>query len=394
MAHRASTFLFGVVALLSIAVAAPASAQDRGGEVFQGEARAVALELRVLGQGATVGLGSARVNSEPTAVGEGTGVAGIAGTVSRSSGNQDSPEACAANLGGLAVTTSASCAASGDSSASIVGGNPRATGRGTVADLGVNLAPLLGDVTTALTGLVGQVCAATPVPAITVPGVGPITPVVADCTALLTGLTGGLTGQPVTLTVGDSNASVVTDANRVTATGTAQGATVNLINIPDTNSAAQVCEGPLVKLTVGDSRATAVYDRGSTESTSSVDPALATVDLCLITSDPPPVRVAVGQNVTIPGTDITITAASGRTFRGSAGVEANAASISGLGGNLVLRIAGASAIVDGGRPAVSQGAEPFDLPRTGGGMPPWAPVVAAGALTLAVLVRRAVLRTR
>jgi hypothetical protein len=369
----------------------PASAQAPGGEVFQGEAKGVALELRLLGQGTTLGLGSAKVTSEPTAVGEGTGVAAIASTVSRSSGNQNSPQGCAVPLS--VVSALSGGLACGDSSASIAGGNPTAEGTGTVAAAGVDLASLTSVVTPLLTTLTPTVCGS--VPPIQLPGLPPLVPpVAADCTTLINGVTASLR-QPVTLTVGDSAGRVVTDANRVTATGTAAGATVSLLNRVDVPG--QACAGPLAKITVGDSKATAVYNRGSTESTSSVDPALATVDLCLITSDPAPIKLAVGQSFTVPGTDITVTAASGRTFRGSAGAEANAASITGLGGQLVLRVAGASAIVDGGRPQV-QGVEVTapvgDLPRTGSGLPPWTPVAGLGMLVLAVLAGRMVLKAR
>jgi hypothetical protein len=96
----------------------------------------------------------------------------------------------------------------------------------------------------------------------------------------------------------------------------------------------------------------------------------------------------------VPGTDITVTAASGRTFRGSAGAEANAASVTGLGGQLVLRVAGASAIVDGSRPAVQGVEEIGDLPRTGSGLPPWTPVAGFAVLAAALLVGRLVVKAR
>ncbi len=298
------------------------------------------------------------------------------------------------------MTTTESCIARGDSMASIAGGNPTAEGTATVAAAGVDISDLLAQVTPVVTQLVGTVCTAVPTTLPALPTVGPITvPAVTpeNCALILNGLLSGL-GQPVSLTVGDSSGKVVTDANRVTATGTAAGATVNLLNIPPPAAGVtgQVCSGPIAKVTVGDSRATAVYNRGSTESTSSVDPALVTVDLCLITTNPDPIRLAVGQSFTVPGTDITVTAASGRTFRGSAGAEANAASVTGLGGQLALRIAGAFAIVDGGRPAAppAEVSPVGDLPRTGSDMPPWTPVAGFGILAVAALSGRMLLRAR
>ncbi len=363
-----------------------------------GEARGVALDLKVLGQGATLGSGSARVTSQPTALAEGAGVAAIASTVSRSSGNQNSPEGCAVPLSVVpALTGGLAC---GDSSASIAGGNPTAEGKGTVAAAGVNATDLSGQVTAIVNQLVPTLCttAGAVVSPITLPGVGGIQPpplTGAQCTTLLNGLVSGI-GQPVSLTVGDSSGKVITDVNRVTATGTAAGAMVSLLDVTAAGLPGQVCDDPIVKVTVGDSKATAVYNRGSAESTSAVDPALATVDLCLVTTDPAPIKLAVGQSFTVPGTDITVTAASGRTFRGSAGAEASAASIKSATLGLELNIAGASAIVDGGRPA-AQGVEVApvgDLPRTGSGLPPWAPVAGFAMLAVAVLVGRTVVKAR
>ena len=391
--------LAGALTLAGAMVASPATAQTARPETYIGSAGGRALDLTVLSlPKVTLGVSTAKVTSALTAVGEGVGSLGLIGTLQKAevvnTGSTTLPANCAVPLpiAGI-LNVGLAC---GSASASILNNNPVATGEGSVAAIDLNGQTLLDTV-------------------------GPITETVSDtvATALdpvcgLVALTCGVTDtvgdvlasvletKTLEVVAGKSTSSVTTENGKVTATATSTGAEIKLLPLPVVGGV--VNNEPLATIIVGTAKATAVYDRAVGSSTPTVDPSLVTVRLNSVLAStlgiPVEVTVPIGQSLVVPGTEGTpleteIVVAAGRTVTnpdGTVGAFADAVKVhalKGVSGGILLALASAEAGV-GGTLAAAAPVPALELPRTGG--TPWMPLVGAGVLGLAVLVRRVVAR--
>jgi hypothetical protein len=365
-------------------------------EVYVGSAAGKALELTMSLNGAanslTFGVSDAKVDSTLAATAHAAGQL-LSGTlqtaqVAGNNTSQANPQACGpigvpAQDVGLSLTTA--CASS---SAAVANGFPVATGQGSVAALAVNVATLTK--TLQLTQPLKQV-----------PAVG--TPV-ADV------LTSVLNTQSVSASLGDSSSNVTTSGATVTSTAKAAGGVIKLLPSPiGTTPNGLVSTDPVATITVSSSQAQSVYDRATGKSTAAFNPALVSVHFNP-TLGIPDVTVAPGASKSLfEGTPLQtdITVANGSTVTnpdGSMGATASGVRVDLLRDPadttnktalLSLKFAHAEAGV-GGTPAVlkplPQPQLPRDLPRTGG--TPWIPMAGAGALVLALVVRRSALWLR
>lgn len=391
--------LAGALTLAGAAMAPPATAQAAKPETYIGSAAGRALDLTVLSlPKVTLGVSNAKVTSLLSAVGEGAGSLGLAGTLQKaevtSTGSSTLPANCAVPLpiAGI-LNVGLAC---GSASASILNNNPVAAGEGSVAAVDLNgqtLLDTLGPITETVTdtvataldpvcGLVSLTCGATET-------VGDV-------------LTSVLETKTLEVTAGRSTSSVTTDNGKVTATASSAGAEIKLLPLPVVGGV--VNNEPVATIVVGAAKATAVYDRAVGSSTPTVDPSLVTVRLNSVLATtlgiPAEVKVPVGQSLVVPGTKGTpleteIVVAAGRTVTnpdGTVSAFADAVKVhalKGVSGGILLALASAEAGV-GGTLAVAAPVPAAELPRTGG--TPWMPLVGAGVLGLAVLVRRVVAR--
>jgi len=313
--------------------------------------------------------------------------------------SQANPQTCGpvsvpASDVGLSLTTA--CAAS---SVAVSNGLPVATGQGSVAALSVNVANLVK--TVQLTQPLNQVL--TPI----FQGIGQI-PTVGQ--PLVDVLNSVLNTETVNASLGNSGSNVTVKGTTVTSTATAAGGVIKLLPSPvGTAPNGLVSTDPLATITVSSSQAQSVYDRATGKSQASFNPALVSVHFNP-TLKVPDVTVAPGQTQSLlAGTPLQtdITVANGATTTnpdGSVGATAEGVRVDLLRDPadttnktalLSLKFAHAEAGV-GGTPAVlkppTQPQLPRDLPRTGG--TPWIPMAGAGALVLALVVRRSALWVR
>lgn len=391
--------LAALTSLTGAFVAGPATAQTARPESYVGSAAGTALDLSVLSlPKVTLGVSTGKVTSLPTAVAEGAGSLGLLGAtvkaeVAANGASDVKPQTCAvplpiANL----VTLGLAC---GTASASVSGGNPVSTSEGSVASIDVAGQELLGAVapiTDAVTGTVGgaltTLCGALSLTC-------PLTGTVSDV------LTSVVSTKTLEVAAGTSTSSVTTDAGKVTATASSQGAEVKLLPLPVVGGVAST--EPLATITVGTAKATAVYDRASGVSTPTVDPALVTVKLNTLLTNAlgvaSTVTIPVGTSFVVPGTagtplETEIVAAAGRTTTNADGTVSAIAdavkihALKGISGGILINLAHAEAGVGGTTAVVA--APVAELPRTGG--TPWIPAAGAGVLGLAVLVRRSTRR--
>jgi len=391
--------LAGALTLAGALVAPPSTAQTAKPESYIGSAAGRALDLSVLSlPKVTLGVSSANVTSLPTAVGEGAGSLGLAGTTQKaevtSPGSMTLPSTCAVPLpvAGL-LNLGLAC---GSASASIVDANPVATGEGSVATVDLNGQALLdavGPLTDTLTGTVAT--ALDPVC-----GLVSLTCTVTDTVGDV--LTSVLETKTLEVAAGKSTSSVTTEGSKVTATATSTGAEIKLLPLPVVGGT--VSTEPLATIIVGTAKATAVYDRATGTSTPTVDPALVTVRFNTLLTNTlgiaQEISVPIGQSLVVPGTagtplETEIVVAAGRTVTnpdGTIGAFADAVKVhalKGVSGGILLSLASAEAGV-GGSVAVAAPIPAVELPRTGG--TPWLPIVGASVLGLAVLFRRVVAR--
>ena len=218
-----------------------------------------------------------------------------------------------------------------------------------------------------------------------------------------------LSVQALEVTLGKATTSVVTEASKLTSIGTAEGATLKVL--PLTEALGGV---PLATIKVGASKATATYDRSKGEASAQPSASLVSIDLAPALGLPVAlshIDVAPGQTVRIlEGTPLqsTITVADGRVENlADGGKKAIADGVSiellqGLGassptafdGGVAVRLAHSEAAV-AGAPAVVTPAPVVAgisvLPRTGG--TPWAPIAGIGLLAIALIGRRASVRS-
>lgn len=391
--------LAAATALAGAFVVQPASAQTAKPESYVGSAAGRALDLSVLSlPTVTLGVSTGKVTSLTTSVAEGAGSLGLVGSTIRAevanSGTDVKGPACAVPLP-IANILNVGLAC-GSATASIADGNPVSTSEGSVAAIdlsGQNLldsvAPVTDTLTDTVAGALAPVCGLLALAC-------PVTDTVNDV------LSSVLDTKTLEVAAGKSVSSVTTEAGKVTAKATSQGAVITLLPLPVVGGVAST--EPLASITVGTATATAVYDRATGVSTPTVDPALVTVKLnTLLTTTlgiPDTISVPIGTSLIVPGTGGTpleteIVAAAGRTVTnadGTIGAIADAVKIhalKGVSGGILLNLAHAEAGV-GGTVAVAAPVPVLELPRTGG--TPWLPLAGVGVLGLAVLVRRFVLR--
>ena len=375
--------------------AGPAAAQTAKPESYLGSAAGTALDLTVLSlPKISLGVSTGKVTSLPTSVAEGAGSLGLAGSTIKAevanAGSDVKPETCAVPLPSAGILNIG--LACGSASATIANNNPVSTSEGSGATIDLAGQVLLDNVapiTDALSGTVGDalntLCGALSLTC-------PVTGTVGDV------LNSVLDTKTLEVSAGKSVSSIVTEAGKVTSSATSQGVEIKLLPLPQLAGVAST--EPLATITVGTAKATAVYDRASGVSTPTVDPALVTVKLNTLLTNTlgvaQTITVPVGASFIVPGTagtplETEIVAAAGRTVTnpdGTVGAIADAVKIhalKGISGGILLSLASAQAGV-GGTVAVNAAVPVLELPRTGG--VPWAPLVGASVLGLAVLVRR------
>lgn len=401
---------------------APASAADTP-ERFVGSAAGRALDISLLTQELAFGDATGRVTSalDPTAKAAGQLLPSLVGATSASAsvtepGPVNSGEKCGlpalpAPLGdvldlGVACSTSA---------AGVVDGLASSASNGYVASLGVDASSILGQLP--LDDVLSQV----PIDQLAdelQTALAPITGPLADATGLDVDTTVDtvqdlldelLSVQALDVSLGKATTSVVTEAAKLTSIGTAEGATIKVL--PLTEALGGV---PLATITVGASKATATYDRSLGKATALPSASLVKVELAPALGLPAAVSsidIAPGQTVTIlEGTPLqsTITVADGKVQNlADGGVKAVADGVSvellqGLGassptafdGGVALRLAHSEAVVAGAPAVVTPApvvAGVTALPRTGG--TPWVPLAGIGLLAIALLGRRASVRS-
>lgn len=389
------------LALASPFVAGPAAAQTP--ESFVGSAAGRALDLKLLGQAVTLGVTTAKVTSAGTAVAEGAGQALLPGATQRAeitgNGTNAKPEACTLALPVVDILNIG--LACGSATVSVSDNNPSAASLGKVAgvDLSLNRALgllgldslLTGTVTTVQDTLCGTGGVVTGLPVN-----GLLCPVVGTATGTLTDV---LNTKTLDVVLGSSTTDIKTTAGGVVAKATANGGEIRIL--PVRVDALGVDLGPLATITIGSSTATAEYNRSTGSTTPTVDPALVTIKLGatdLLPATTIAVPVGVSQTI-LAGTPLEsdIIVAAGRTVTNADGTKSAIADgvrlnlLKGLSGGIELALAHAEAGA-GGTLAGPAPAPNVELPRTGG--TPWMPLVGAGVLAAAVLVRRTLLQAR
>jgi len=380
---RRLTAVAGVVALAaSFAGSAPAGAQTP--EVYAGSALGRALNLSVLGQKATFGVSTAKIDSTLKASADGAGQVLVLGSTTKAavSGNntkQAAPQACAAAVPVAPVLNlGLVCSAS---TAEVANTLPHAVSEGSLAKLDVtaNALPInavIAPVQQALEGVFGALPNA----------LDPATDTVSD---LLTAIG---TTKTLEATVGHSRSEVSTEAGVVTAVGVAEAAQVDLLPVGG------LLENPVASIIVGSAKATATYDRAAGTGAGSFDPAIVTVRLSTPLTGNTNISVAPGETITIlAGTPLesTITVADGKVTKNPDGSVSSVADgvklelLKGVNGGIVLELAHAEAGAVGSPAIAGDVLEVEELARTGG--MPWIPLAGIGAVGLAVLTRRVVL---
>ncbi|MBW3536172.1 MAG: hypothetical protein KY395_00180 [Actinobacteria bacterium] len=381
---RRLTAVVGVVALAGAFVAsAPAGADTP--EVYAGSALGRALNLSVLGQSATFGVSTAKIDSTLKASADGAGQVLVLGSTTEAdvSGNntkQEAPQECAAAVDVAAPLLDLGLVCSA-STAEVANGMPHAVSEGSLAklDVAANTLPInsvIAPVQDALEGVFGALPDT----------LDPATDTVSDL------LTAVGTTKTLEAVVGHSRSEVSTDAGVVTAVGQAEAAQVDLLPVGG------LLENPVASIIVSSAKATAVYDRAAGTANASFDPAIVTVRLSTPLTGNTEVKVAPGETITIlAGTPLesTITAADGSVTNnpdGSVSAVADGVKLEllkGVNGGVVLELAHAEAGAAGSPAVLSSIVEVAELPRTGG--MPWIPVAGIGAVGLAIVARRVVL---
>lgn len=379
----------GAFTLASVFVTGPVGADTA--ETYVGSASARALDIKLLGQDTSIGVTTGKVTSGLTAVAEGAGQLLNLGSTQRAevsgSGTQAKPEACAVALPLLEILDIG--LACGSATASVEGGNPKAEADAKVTGLDLSLNNVLG-----LAGVEGLATGTVDTVQTTVCGLpalgGILCPVVQTVTGTVDNL---LNTKTLEVTVGPSSSDIVTDAGKVTSTGSASGAEIKLLPLRVLDG---VDLGPLATITVSSAKATAVYDRATGTSTPTVDPSLITIRLGATALLPvTEIKVPIGTSQTIlQGTPLEsdIIVAAGKTVTNPDGTVSAIADgvklhlLKGLNGGIELGLAHAEAGVGGTVAQVTPVTPAVELPRTGGLA--WIPVAGVGVLGLAVLVRR------
>ena len=410
-----------VGALVGVAPAAAADSPER----FVGSAAGRALDISVLTQELSFGDATSTVTSalDPVSKGAGQILPTLIGATSASAsvgspGPVNSGEKCGLpalpSPVGDVIDLGLACSSS-TAAVDTVNKLASSTSNGYVASLGVDASSILSQLP------LDDVLAEVPIDQLAdelQAALAPITGPLAEATDLDVDTTIDtvqdlldelLNVQALDVSLGKATTSVVTEATKLTSVGTAEGATIKVL--PLTEALGGV---PLATITVGASKATATYDRSKGEATAVPSASLVKVDLAPALGLPAAVShidIAPGQTVKIlEGTPLqsTITVADGRVENlADGGKKAIADGVSiellqGLGattptsfnGGVAVRLAHSEAAV-AGAPAVVTPAPVVagisTLPRTGG--TPWVPAAGIGLLALALIGRRASVRS-
>jgi hypothetical protein len=267
----------------------------------------------------------------------------------------------------------------------VVGNNPVANASGLVALAGLSNLSSLPGLPAALDQVGSNVGK--------IPTLGPI---------LQNALKSIAAGQVLDAPLGPSHSSVTTDAGSVVSKASAEGATINLINVtplPADNATGAAAAAPaqapalkpLLSLTLGSASATATYDRHTGKSSGTFDPALLSVTQNTgLPGVPVTTKVVPGQTINFPPTGtpvLTIKVGDGSSKTnpdGSVSSVADGVSIVFLPGQangkdvLDLQLAHAQASVGGALATVDAPPHPPTLPFTG--EHPWIPYAGGGFL--------------
>jgi hypothetical protein len=397
-------------------VATPASADTP--ERFVGNAAARALGIKLLNTDLAFGDATSLVNStlDPVAKAAGQILPSLVGATqaTTASGVKQDGETCGLpqlpDPVGSVLDLSVACSTS---VASVVDGLKSSAGVGYVSSLGIDASSLLAALPLPdLTETLDQVTA--PVLEVLQPVIDAVeeaTGVQIDEAVTTVGnlLEQLLSQKALQVDLGKAASKVLTLANSVTSTSSAEGATISILPVSEL-----LGNVPLVKITVGSSSATATYDRGLGKAIPSFDASLVTIEVAALPGITPAIKqtVSPGQTIEIlKGTLLQsrITVADGRSESlPDGGVKAiadgvslellqglNASSPTAFDGGVALQLAHSEAAVVGA-PAVKTPATPIvagvqQLPRTGG--TPWIPLAGIGVLGLFVATRRIAVRT-
>jgi LPXTG-motif cell wall-anchored protein len=339
-----------------------------------------------------------------------------------------------------------SAAATGTGAASV------ASATGKVAELNLNISPIAQaiPVTPQLVGGVEQitttvegVCAALPTtPVLPLPTVCQSTTNTLDTLVESIVATSLLNGQ-----AGSSDSGVSATATTVTTESTASGAVIRIVPTPVLDQV--TLPEALITITIARANAKVVCDLGNGTATPSFDPAIVRVKLGaplagvlpLAIADPipantlpanpiitgisdPKIQYQNGELTVTPGSTVTLLPGTpaeteivvgngtakvnpdGSATASADGVKVHAlknigTAVAPLTGGLLVNLAHAEAA--GGCVAATSAVAPpapavpevtRELPRTGGNDVPWLPIAGVAGLALAVMSRRAVLRTR
>lgn len=395
----AATFALGLGAIL---VGLPASAGAASPETYAASATSNALDLQVFGNGITLGHTESGVASDPKANARGVGALlpgdtvvteNLAESTGEGQTNGTTEETCGPitlpdDFPAVDLATACSSAVT-----AIAGQLPTASSTGSVAQIGVATGELiggtpLGDAVDQVNDTLGELLGDAPLPV----------------DSLLDDLLSALnaTADVVSIELGPASSSAATAADKVTSSGTAQGAVVELIHrlAPPVDDTPAVELPPMVTIEVGAATASANVTRATGEAAGEFDPALVRVtiaeDVAAALGMPEGanvIEIAPGQTQCLGLPDpleSCITVGNGAVTPTDTGITATAAGVSldlltGLpGGGVSLDLAAASATVSG-TPAVAATTTtaPPELPRTGG--TPWLPVAGVGLIGAAGL---------
>jgi hypothetical protein len=419
----------GTCALAGFVVAGPATAATP--EVFAGTADARALDLTVLGQSATFGDTKAAAASTLKTTAEGAGQLApvlpatppVKAAVD-SDGNADVKPLTCGSGGGLPAPVNTVLAvglACQSASARVIGGNPVSSSEAYVASVGLSANTLLSGPLAPITGPLqaglGTILGSLPT------GGTPIDPAVTTLEDLVTSV---LKTPTLDVSVGKSTSAVTATTGTIVSESTAAGVIIKLLPLPQVSGTPSL--EPAATITVGKASATATYDRVAGTSTAKFQPALVSVKFnTALTNGIPalasgidiapglvapstPANQAIGPCADDPtstcilvGTALEsrIRVANGRTTTADNGSVTAVADgvrlelLKGVQGGIVLNLAHAQAAVGGSLaivdlPTANEIPRVDELPRTGG--TPVIPLVGAGVLGLAVLVRRTLVK--
>ena len=399
------TAMAGTCLLAGAMLTAPAGADQA--EVFVGSASGRALALTVAGQTVSLGTSTSKVTSELSAIADAAGQLAVVGNnvapahsaVTADGQTASSPKSCAP----IALPTQISAVldtgiACSESNASIVSGNPQASAKGYVDNLGITANSILSN-----SALPIQTLADTLKPVIGALPQG-------AQTTLNSLVTSVLKTKTLDLTIGNSTSNITTDTGKVTSTASSAGAVLKLFPAPVVNGAPAL--DPIATITVGPATATAVYDRTAGKATPSVTDALVSVDLnptiATALGVQPHQAVPVDQDFAVPGLVGTPLETHIRVSKGTTSTDpdgtvhavADAVSIQlaqGVQGGVNLQLAHAEAAANGS-PQVVTPQQPAETPVAAASLPrtgpshPWLPMAGAGLLVLALLAWRPIRR--